>query len=157
MKEGFFIIVTLLVAMMLTILPLPPAIVWFRPSWTLMVLIFWLMVVPHRLGIGIAFIVGIILDLLTGTILGQHALVLTLVAYIVVRFHKQIRVLPLWQQMLLVMFFTLIYLALQYWMMALSGMTLDAGRYWLPIVTTTLFWPWIYLLLNDYQHRFEIN
>lgn len=157
MKETILIALTFLIAMMLTILPLPPWVVWFRPSWMLMILLFWLMVLPHRLGIIIAFIAGLLLDLLTGTILGQHALVLTMIAYVIVRFHQPVRNLPLWQQMLLVMFLTLIYLAMQYWIMALSGVSLNAGKYWLPVVTTTLFWPWIQLLLNDYQHRFNIN
>lgn len=157
MREAICIAFTFLIAMMLTIIPLPPWIVWFRPSWTLMILLFWLILMPYRIGIMVAFIVGLILDLLMGTILGQHALVLTMIAYIIVRFHTPIRSLPLWQQTLLVMIVTLIYLAIQYWIMALSGASLDAARYWLPIITTTLFWPWVQLLLKDYQHRFKLG
>src|SRR3990167_6870506 len=103
MREAILIAFTFLIAMMLAILPLPPWIVWFRPSWTLMILLFWLIAMPYRVGIIIAFIVGLFLDLLTGTILGQHALVLTIIAYLVVRLHTQVRSLPLWQQTLLVM------------------------------------------------------
>lgn len=156
MKNRILIALTFLLGMMLTILPLPPSLVWFRPAWVFMILLFWIIATPYRVGMGTAFFAGLWLDLLTGTILGQHAMVLTIIAYILVKFQVQLRSLPLWQQMLLVMFMTLLYLALQFWIMTMSGLSLNAGRYWLPIITTTLLWPWIQFLLKDFQHRFKL-
>lgn len=157
LREGLLIALTFLIGMMLTALPLPTWAVWIRPSWTLMILLFWLIMLPHRVGITVAFIVGLFLDLLTGTLFGQHALIFTIIAYVILRFQAQVRSLPLWQQTLLVLVTTIIYLAIQYWIMALGGISRDASRYWLPVITTTLLWPWVQLLLKDYQNRFKLG
>ena len=69
----WFIVGTILIAFMLEILPLPGFIIWFRPAWTLLVLIYWAMALPEVVGVGYAFMVGIFLDVLTGTLLGEHA------------------------------------------------------------------------------------
>lgn len=155
-KKSLLIGLTFLIAMMLLILPLPSWITWFRPAWVFMVLIFWMVAIPDRMGIGIAWVIGLLIDLLTGTLFGQHALVLACIAYFVIKFQVQIRSFPLWQQILLIMGMTMVYLALQYWMLALAGTSPDTDKYWLPVLTTTLIWPWVYILLKDFQHRFEI-
>src|SRR3990167_10607070 len=156
-KYLLFISLTFLAGMMLLILPLPRWIIWFRPAWVFMELVFWMIRVPHRVGIGMAWFVGLWLDLLTGTLLGQHAFVLTIIAYFVIKFHVQIRSFPTWQQMLLIALLTITYLSLQYWIMAMVGRSPDTGKFWLPVMTTTLLWPWVYLLLRDFQLRFELG
>lgn len=69
-KRSVFIELTFLTGMMLTILPLPKWVVWYQPVWVFMILLFWMIAIPYQVGIGTAFTVGILLDLLTGTILG---------------------------------------------------------------------------------------
>ncbi len=156
-KNSILIAITFLISMMLAILPVPQSISWYQPAWVFMVLLFWMIALPHRVGIFAAFIVGLLQDLLMGTILGQHAFVFSLMAYFYMRFHTPIRSLPLWQQGLLVFFSTLLYLLVQYWIMAVADQALATWRYWLPLVTTMLLWPGIRLVLNDYQHRFKLS
>ena len=62
-----------------------------------MAIIYWAMMWPRMCGILTAFIAGLMLDLLCGSLLGQHALALSVVAYLTLRFHLQIRIFPLWQ------------------------------------------------------------
>lgn len=157
LKHLVLISLTVLAGMALLILPLPHTIAWCRPAWVFMVVMFWMIRIPHRVGIGVAWFVGLWLDLLTGTLFGLHAFVLALIAYFIVKFQVQVRSLPLWQQTLLVMVLTAAYLALQYWVLALAGTSPDTWKYWLPIVTTTLLWPWVCILLRDFQHRFELG
>lgn len=157
LKHLVLIALSILVGMMLLILPLPHSVAWFRPAWVFMILMFWMICIPHRVGIGIALFVGLWLDLLTGTIFGLHAFVLAVIAYFIIKFHVQIRSFPLWQQTLLIMLLTVVYLALQYWLLALAGTSPDTWKYWLPIVTTTVLWPWVSMLLRDFQHRFELG
>ena len=156
-RDFILIGLTFIVGMMLLILPLPHWIVWYRPAWVFMILIFWMIVAPERVGIGVAWMVGLFLDLLTGTVLGQHAFVLSVIAYFMIKFQAQIRSFPLWQKMLLIMFFTGIYLILQYWLMASIGLRPDTWKYWLPIVTTAILWPWVSLLLRDFQYRYKLS
>ena len=68
------IVVTLCIAMLLMILPMPEWARPFRPQWVTLTLIYWAIALPHRVGVGSGFLAGIALDVLTGTLLGQHAL-----------------------------------------------------------------------------------
>ena len=83
------VVLSLIVALALTMLPLPPALDIIRPDWLALIVIFWALSVPRSYGVGIAFLVGIVLDVSQGTLIGQHALGLTVIAYITVRFHLQ--------------------------------------------------------------------
>lgn len=156
-RDFIFIGITLLIAMMLTILPLPSEAVWLQPVWVFMVLLFWMMTIPHRVNIGTAFISGFLLDLLTGTMVGQHALLFTVIAYFFIRFQVLIHSFPPWQQIILVLISTAVYLALQYWIMALANIAPITAKYWLSIFSTTFLWPWVRFLLQDYYHRFRLG
>lgn len=156
-RDFIFISITLLIAMMLTILPLPTWAVWLQPAWVFMVLLFWMMTIPHRVSIGTAFISGLLLDLLTGTMVGQHALLFTIISYFFIRFQAPIHSLPPWQQTILVLISTVVYLALQYWIMVMANISPITAKYWLPILSTTLLWPWVRFLLQDYHHRFKLG
>lgn len=157
LKHFILIGLTILIGMMLLILPLPQSAAWFRPTWVFMVLIFWMIRAPHRVGVGIAWFVGLWLDLLMGTMFGLHSLVLAVIAYFILKFQVQIHSFPLWQQTLLVMVLAVAYLALQYWILVVGGTSNNTWKYWLPIVTTTLLWPWVYILLKDFQYRFKLG
>lgn len=147
---------TLLLAAVLTILPLPNAIEWFKPQWMLLTLVFWVTTNPHRIGLGFAFLIGFLMDLLTGTLLGQHVFVYVLLTYILLKLHLRWRHFPVWQQTTVVFMFSLISLSLQYFMLNVTGFNPQSGWYWMPIVTSTIFWPWVYWLLRDYQQRFKL-
>jgi len=72
-KTFFVIGISLLMSLVLTILPLPAWASWWRPQWVFLVLIFWMLTLPYRVGLGVAWIMGLIVDLLLGTTLGLHA------------------------------------------------------------------------------------
>jgi len=95
---GWVIILSLIVGFMLAIMPLPAwASVW-RPDWVAMVLIYWCLAVPGRVGVATGWLTGITHDVLSDTLLGQHALYFSLIAYISVKWHRQVRLFPFWQQ-----------------------------------------------------------
>ena len=70
------IYLSLVVALVLMILPLPDWVQIYRPNWVVLVLIYWSMALPKRVGLWFAFFTGIILDASQGTLLGQHTLCL---------------------------------------------------------------------------------
>jgi len=155
-KQIMIISLSFLVGMILTILPLPQWAVWARPEWVFIILIFWVISAPWRVGIVAAFIVGLVMDLLTGTLLGQHALAFLVVAFLLVKFHPQLKSFPLWQQLGMIFILTLLELALQYWVMGLSGTTTKHWGYWLPALTSTIIWPWFCVLLRNRQDSVKI-
>ena len=79
---GWAIVTTIVIAIGLTSLPLPSWADAWRPAWLALALIYWCMAVPARVGVGVGWILGLTLDISTGTLFGQHALGLALVAYL---------------------------------------------------------------------------
>ncbi|AJC50263.1 rod shape-determining protein MreD [Coxiella endosymbiont of Amblyomma americanum] len=155
-KLSILIGFTFLVGMIVTILPLPIWTVWYQPSWIFIILLFWIITVPHRVSIGIAFVVGLLLDLLTGTVLGQHALSFVCFSYFFGRFRIFINNLATWQQTILILIATAINLTLQYWIMKITNSTLPIGKHWISLVSTTFLWLCCRSFLHNYQRKFAL-
>lgn len=148
-KQIMMIVLSFLVGMVLEVIPLPHWAVWARPEWVFIILIFWVVSRPQYVGIAVAFFVGILIDLLTGTLLGQHALAFTFVMYLIIAFYPQLKLFPLWQQLGIIFMLTLLQLALQCWVLEIIGTLPRNWGYWMPALTSTVIWPWFYLLFKD--------
>lgn len=146
------ILLTLIIALTLMLLPMPGWTVWLRPAWVLMVLIYWAMVAPNKVSVGVAWIVGLLVDLLNGTLLGEHALAFIIVIYIVSRMHIRLRMSPMLQQGLSVLVFVLLYQFILYCIQGFIGQLPVSQLYWLSSVTSMLLWPWLFVLMRD-SHR----
>ncbi|HVV68353.1 MAG TPA: rod shape-determining protein MreD [Gammaproteobacteria bacterium] len=158
MKTFFAVTLSFLAALILAIIPLPTWAIWFRPDWVLLALIYWSLMLPERVGVNVAFCLGLLMDVLTGTLLGEHALAYVAVAYFTVRFCPLIRLFPIWQQALLIFIFTFLVQAFKFWIWGLSGTgAISVGWiYWLPGIISAILWPVIYTLLKGYQGRYRI-
>lgn len=157
-QGGWIIFVSLVVALMLTILPLPEWAEYYRPEWPALVLIYWCMALPQRVGVGIGWIVGLLVDVLKGALLGQHALGLAVIAYITLNLHQRIRVFPLWQQAVTVLVLLALYQLLILWFDGITaGQTSKGWIYWMPSVVSMVLWPWVFVLLRDIRRRFKVS
>ena len=145
-----------LVALMLTALPLPQWAEPWRPAWVTLVLIYWCLAVPQRVGVGVGWALGLLLDVMTGTLLGQHALSLSLVAFLALRLHLRVRVLPAWQQGISVFLLVVLDRALSLWVTGIQGMPTEAKAIWAPAATSTLLWPWLFVILRDVRRRYQV-
>jgi rod shape-determining protein MreD len=142
---------------MLTALPLPEWAVNWRPAWVAMVLIYWCMALPERVGIGVSWMLGVLLDVQQGTVLGQHALGLALVAYITIKSHQRLRVFPLFQQALVVCGYILLFQFIVLWIKGMLGIPPRHWSYWMPAFSSMLLWPWIFIVLRDVRRKFKIQ
>tara|TARA_R110000782_G_scaffold21904_9_gene58489 strand:- start:215 stop:706 length:492 start_codon:yes stop_codon:yes gene_type:complete len=147
------IIMSLLVGLMLTMMPLPNAIAAFRPDWLALLIIFWAMQLPRTWSVGSAWIIGIVLDVSQGTLLGQHALALCVVAYVTVRFHLLMRVFPLPQLTATVLPILALYQFLLFWINGVAGVDAPAVTYWGPVLSGTLLWPVVMMFLAGMRYR----
>ncbi len=145
------IITTLLIAMVLTIMPLPELIQPLRPYWVALVLIFWCLETQGIISLGAAFLLGLGLDLLTGSLLGMHALGLVIMTYLVTRFRPRLRFFPPWQQALSVLALLINDQIIVVWIVTLRGDSLPTLSYWLAPVVGMVLWPWLFLLLDRYR------
>lgn len=147
------VIISIIVALMLAIAPLPAWAGPFRPDWVAMILIYWCMNLPRSYGIGWAWIVGLVLDVAQGTLLGQHALALSLVIYVTVTFHLQMRQFPTLQLSITVCALLALYQFVLFWINGVAGVNAPAITYWGPVISGSLLWPLLTMLFGGARYR----
>jgi rod shape-determining protein MreD len=135
------VIVTIVVALMLALMPLPDSVATFRPDWVALTLVYWAMMLPRTWSVGSAWIVGLLLDVAQGTILGQHALALCLIVFITVRFHLLMRVFPMSQLTATVFALLAVYQFMLFWINGVAGIASAPISYWAPVITGAVLWP----------------
>ena len=155
-NDWFIIPATILVAFLLVLLPMPSWTIWLRPDWVLLVLIYWAMFSPDRVNVGIAWMMGIFLDVLKGTLLGEHALALTIVIYIVSRMSNRLRMYPLLQQGFSIFILVLLYQFILFCIQGFLGQLPITWLYWSSSFMSLLLWPWVFNILRQCQRRFEV-
>ena len=145
------ILATVAIAAVLTLVPLPEYLEFLRPYWVGLVLIYWGLETQGLVSLGFAFTIGLALDLLTASLLGQHALSLVIITYLVTRFRFRLRFFPPWQQALSVLALLLNDRVILLWIISLRGEPLPTALYWVAPVVGTAVWPWMFLLLDRFR------
>lgn len=145
----------MLAAVAAQLLPWPDYLDPLRPPWVTLAVIYWALMWPGRFGVGSALLVGLLLDIGQGTLLGQHALTLCAVAYLVLRFHLQMRVFPVWQ--LTVSVFALVFLEafLLMWIDGITGRIEYGADRWGPALVAAVLWPLLMALMDRLRERLE--
>ncbi|MGB0750929.1 MAG: rod shape-determining protein MreD [Gammaproteobacteria bacterium] len=157
-RHGTWVIVaSFLLAYALTALPLPEWAELWRPAWGALVLMYWCMAVPQRVGVAIGFFAGLGLDVLQGTLLGQHALAMCIVAFVAHKVYLQVRVLPLWQQGVGVFMLVLAYQGVIVWITGMQGLMVHGNAMWTTPLVSMLLWPWIFVVLRDMRRRYSVS
>ena len=144
---------TFAAALILAIMPFPKWAEAFRPDWVGLVLIYWCLAVPERVSVGTGWLLGLLQDVLYGSLLGSNALAKTLVAYLAVRLHLQIRMFPRWQQAAAVFALLTVNQLLVLWIRGAIGQEPETFSYWTPSVVGGLLWPWLFVILRDLRRR----
>lgn len=154
---GWIIFFSILAALFLTALPTPGWAAKWQPAWVALVLIYWCMAVPERVGVGIGWMLGLVLDIHLGTLLGQHALGLSLMAFVANYLHQRVRAHPLWQQGLSVFGLVLIYNTITLWVNGVQGKPVEIYTYLASPLISMIIWPWVYIILRDVARRYHVN
>ncbi|CAM3833437.1 rod shape-determining protein MreD [Avibacterium gallinarum] len=152
-----FIVSTFLIAMVLEIAPWPTSLHNFKPAWLLLVLTYWILAMPSKISVGTAFLMGIAWDLVLGSTLGIHALVLSVFAYLLAVNSVLIRNLSLWMQGIFVI---LAVFGVRIGIFIVELFLHSAVFNWQEIfgaITTGVLWPWIFLLLRKVAKQFHIG
>jgi len=147
-RRGWIMPVSIILALLLGLLPLPGMLQPLRPYWLALVMAYWVIEAPDSAGLGFAFTVGIIADLMFGGLLGEQALRLVIMTFILQRFRARLRFFPMSQQALAIGVLLLndrvvtgaVHLAL--------GEPALPWNYWWAPVLGMLLWPPLFLMLD---------
>ncbi len=147
-RTGWTLPISLVIALLLGLLPLPELLQPLRPYWLALVVAYWVIEAPDSVGLGFAFAVGLIADLMFGSLLGEQALRLVIMAFILQRFRARLRFFPMSQQALaiggLLLNDRIVTAAVHF---TLGEPTLPLNYWWAPLLGM-LLWPPLFLLMD---------
>ncbi len=149
MPGSFFI------AFVLSVLPMPLALAAWRPEWSAMTLIFWVIHSKDQMGILWALGVGIFMDVLEGTTLGTNALAFSLIAYLVLTMHHRIKMFPLFQQSFIIFMLVGINLMVTHLINNLTSMPVSGLSYLQPALISAILWPIVYSVMKRTVLKFK--
>ncbi len=144
----FSIYFTLFIALLCQLLPWGGQGIVFRPDFMLVVILYWLLRAPNLCSVSTAWVAGLLVDLATGSLLGQHAFSFTLTAFAALSYQRRLVLFNTWQ--LTAYVFTLLIIE----RMVLLLLKLFAGNenpgwhYLWPIVTGLLLWQLMVLIFG---------
>ena len=154
LRNLFFIWSIILLSIILTVMPVPELLDQYRLPWLTMTVIFFSIFNISLIGIISVWFSGLILDIMTGGLMGENALILAVLSYLSYRFRFQIRVYPMWQIMLIVLMLLSLGELISLWINGVSG-TMSFNIYdWINVGIAVLVWPIFMRVLEKMQSLF---
>lgn len=151
------IVCSLLLAMVLALMPVRLPLAWLRPEWTALVLLYWAIALPERVGVFTAASVGLVEDVLEGALLGQNMLALSLMVLLAHLLYERLRVFSGLQQSLMVFVLIGMHQLLCQWVQTLEGAGAASALFLLPALSSALLWPPLMLALRAVRRYYEVS
>jgi len=144
----WFIVATLLAALAANLLPLTGVALALRPDFIALVLLYWCIQEPRYVGVGVAWTVGLLMDVGDATLFGQHALAYAFLAYSAEYFRRRVLRFPLWQQAAQVAVLLALCAGIVLLVRVVGGAPLPRWTYAVPPLVGALLWPAVTMLLQ---------
>ncbi len=135
------VLLTVVVALILSVLPLPSWLSAVRPAFLVLTVMYWSIAAPRVGGIALGFFAGLALDVFRGAVLGQNALALSAITYVAVREHQKIRLKPAFQQALIMLGALVAYEFILFAIDGWTGHPMTSPLRWIHTLTGALIWP----------------
>jgi rod shape-determining protein MreD len=119
-----------------------------RPDFLALVILYWCIQEPRYMGVGIAWMLGLVMDVADATVFGQHALAYAVLAYAAEYFRRRVLRFPLWQQAPQVAALLLVCAALVLLVRFVGGAAVPSWTYFVPSFVGALLWPLLSTLLQ---------
>jgi rod shape-determining protein MreD len=147
----FFIGFSLLLAFLFNLLPWSNALAW--PDLVALTLVFWSVHHPRKVGVGVAFFMGLLMDVHNASLLGENALAYTLLSYFAITIHRRVLWFPLTIQVFHVLPLLLFAQAVELVVRLVIHGQFPGWMYFAESVVGALLWPVITALLLAPQRR----
>ncbi|MXP51337.1 rod shape-determining protein MreD [Pantoea sp. SoEX] len=129
-------------------MPWPSNYILLRPSWFLLLLIYWLLALPYSINVISGFLLGILMDIISGSKLGIGAITFSIIAFFITSKFQVIRNLNLFQQILMVIFISLFMnLAIFFIEFFIIGASFR-NKIFLNSIVNGIIWPVFFLFLS---------
>lgn len=156
-RGTWVIAVSVMLAALLAFVPLPAWLEVWRPKWMTLVVIYWVIALPHRVGLFSAWCIGIFTDVLEGTLLGLNAFTLTLVAYGSLSLYQRMRMFTPLQQSMTVLMLVGVQQLLTFWVLTATGQNTATDLSFItPALSSALLWPLVFILLRSWRRGFLV-
>ena len=146
-----FIFFSFIVALLINLLPWQAAS--FAPDFVALLIIYWALNQPRRIGVACAFFLGVAMDVANGNVLGQHALAYSVIAYLALARQRQLAIFPFWQQALVALALMLSSQAIMVLVRSLMGEPFVGWTYFVGSLFTAVLWPPFSNLMLMYQRK----
>lgn len=157
-KNGYWVIwATFFLAFVLAVTPVPLWLAWARPEWLALAVVYWTIALPHRVGVLTALLLGVFLDVLEGSVMGQNALSLGVVALLSQVLYQRMRVTNVWQQAAMVFLLVGINQLVCQWTQNLQGVAAPSLLFLLSAFTSALMWPVVLHVLRALRRYYEVS
>jgi rod shape-determining protein MreD len=139
--KPWFVVLTLALGFLGNLLPLSGIALVVKPDFLALVLLYWCIREPRMISVGIAWCLGLLMDVADGTVLGQHALAYAVLAYAAEYFRRRVLRFPVWQQAAQVAVLLLFCAGLVLLVRVMGGAPLPRWTYAVGPLTGALLWP----------------
>ena len=112
------------------------------------VVIYWVIKAPAQIGVMVAWSVGLLLDILEGSLLGVNALSMAVIAYLILTMHQRIKLFPLVQQSFTVFLVVGIHLMIGHFIRNVTGDPVPGMTYLIPAISSAILWPFAVLFID---------
>ncbi len=146
-----FIGFSLMIAFLLNMLPWGHFI--GAPDFVALVLVFWGIHQPRKVGIGVAFSMGLMMDVHEATLLGENALAYTLLSYFAIMIHRRVLWFPVLTQAMHVFPLLLMTQAIQVMVRFIVSGKFSGWMYFVESGVGVALWPLITWMLLAPQRR----
>jgi rod shape-determining protein MreD len=136
---------SLLLALVFLLLPWSGMALQWRPDFILLVILYWLLRAPNICNIGTAWIAGLVVDLASGGLFGQHALAYAITAYFAVSYQRRLALFNIWQQASYVFILLILTQVILLILKLFSGGEPPGWHYFLPSISGILLWQLVIL------------
>jgi len=144
----FAIIISFFIAATLELIALPDMVAFLRPEWLVVTYVYWLVRHPEKIGVASGVIVGLLLDVISGSYFGIHILAVCLTGYLVLTMHQRLKMFPISQQSLVIFFIVGIQLMVVSTIKsALGNSDIGLSYLWLAF-SSAIIWPFV-LIVTD--------
>lgn len=157
-QGGWTIILTLVIGAILGIVPMPPWLELWRPEWVALILIYWVIALPHKVGMISAWLVGFMVDVLEGSLLGLNAMALTLLAWIALSLYQRMRMFTPLQQSITILMLIGVQQLLMFWVLTATGQNTPRDLAFVNAAfSSALIWPVLFPLLRYWRRAWQVR